>query len=180
MFSISTGRTLKVSPFTTASLLNVDRSHRLKLWMSDPYGAVDLSNSSIRPNAEAHRKSKDITLQLTLRRRAERPREVARLTIDPLRVLEHTEEEARLAQEAVLLGTFHANVRLGHSAERRGVVQRLQERIGVRVEDIRLETAVLGTIVEPYPVSGVSSRVSTHPKSKSSIPNLEYLISTLR
>lgn len=47
------GRRWKVSPSTMDSVLNVDRSHRLKFCMREPYGAVDLLLvfSSIKPKA---------------------------------------------------------------------------------------------------------------------------------
>lgn len=122
----------------------------------------------------------------TLRIRAESSREVARLTVHALCVLKHAEEEPRLAEEAVLLRASAEGVALGEGADRRKVVESLKKGVGVRVGDVRLEAGVGSLVVEAAAGRGVSEeprkreREETYAKSKSSIPNRLYLISTLR
>ena len=79
-----------------------------------------------------------------MRTRAERAREVARLAVHALRVPEHAEEKPSFAKEAVLLRASGEGVRLGESADGAGVVERLEEGVGVRVGDVRLEAREIG------------------------------------
>lgn len=48
----------------------------------------------------------------------------------------------------MLLFAIHTQMTLGHVPYRCRVMQGLEERIGVRVQDIRLETTVFGSVVE--------------------------------
>jgi hypothetical protein len=85
----------------------------------------------------------------TLREDAERLAEVARVAIRAPRVLEVAHDEAELAQEAVLARAVRRDVRLGDLAHRAEVVHRLQHRVRVRVQDVRLEAAVGRLVEEP-------------------------------
>lgn len=90
---------------------------------------------------------------LTLRGSTESPREVARLTIDTLGVLEHPEKEPRLAQQAMLFGAINDRMSFGNITERARVMQSLEQRVGVRIGNVGLKTTVGCLIVESV-VSG--------------------------
>jgi hypothetical protein len=138
---------LSVSPSTTDSVEKVERSHRLKFCISAPYDEVAFSFSTNRPSAPATVSARH-DAEHTLRGGAESSRKVARLTVDPLGILQHPEQESRFAQQTVLLFAIHTNVTLGDVSYRRRVMQGLEQGVGVRVENVRLETAVLRSVVE--------------------------------
>jgi len=87
-------------------------------------------------------------LSRTLRSRAERSREIARLTIDASCILQHTEEEPSFAEKTMLLPAIDTDMCLRYSSYGLGVVKCLQESIGIRVQDIGLEARILGAIVK--------------------------------
>ena len=74
------------------------------------------------------------------------------------------------------------DMRLRYPPYRHAIVQHLDQRVRVRVEDVRFEAAVARLVVEPvrYLAGLVMLGGSSYPKSKSSTPNFEYSISTLR
>lgn len=123
----------------------------------------DSPSWSMRPRAataEQHVVSsesvEDVAKKLTLGTRTERAREVARLAVHALCVSEHAEEEPSFAEEAVFLRASGESVRLGESADRASVVKGLEEGVGVRVGDVRLEAGVARLVVEPASNANVS------------------------
>lgn len=70
------------------------------------------------------------------------------MAVHALGVAEHAEEETRLAEKAVLLGTRREGVRLGQCPNGSSVVKSLEERVSVRVGDVSLEARVVGLVVE--------------------------------
>lgn len=126
------------------------------------------------------------------------------MTIDPFGILQHTEQETRLAEHAVLFWAIYRQVSFGTRPERQRVVICLQQTVRVRIRDVCLETAMLCLIIKSGKQARVSAisdffrlRVLLEVKVLSegdqllerkrlvdsrltSTPNLEYLISTLR
>lgn len=113
-------------------------------------------------------------------------REVGCLAVDPLGVSQHFEEEAGLAQEAILPWARCPYVTFGQLADGPEIPQHLEQRVGIGVEDVGFQSAVCGLVVESGDMPSAKTKTatwrpaSTHSKSKSSTPNLLYLISTLR
>ncbi len=120
----------------------------------------------------------------TLRQHADGLAKVARLAVGPVCILEHACHEAQLAQKAVLARTVRRDMRLRQTPDRERIMHHLYQWVRVRIEDVRLQTAEGRAVVEPADVSIryvlVEILHHTHPKSKSSTPNFEYSISTLR
>ena len=84
----------------------------------------------------------------TLRKHASSLAEVARLAVCPSRILQHTHNEPELAQQTMLPWAISRDMRLCYSPYWHAIVQDLDQRVRIRVEDMRLQAAVFGLVVE--------------------------------
>jgi hypothetical protein len=75
--------------------------------------------------------------------------EVACLTVYPLGIFEHSDDKAKLAKQAMLSRAIQSDVGLGQTPDRINIVHRLDHRICVRVQDVRLQSTVRRLVVEP-------------------------------
>jgi hypothetical protein len=85
----------------------------------------------------------------TLGEHADSLAEICSLAINPMCILQHAHNKAKLTQQAMLALAARGDVALGEAPHGDGVVHRLQERVCVRIKDVSLESAVQGPVIEP-------------------------------
>lgn len=107
---------------------------------------------------------------------------IATLTINPSCVLQHPTHKSELTKQTMFSTTRRRDMRLGQNTDRQEVVHDLHDWICVGVENVGFQTTEFSLVVEPvsYISSSRVSKKQAYAKSKSSTPNFEYSISTLR
>ena len=85
---------------------------------------------------------------------AERFEKVCRLAVLPFRLVEHIEQKAHLAKQAVLISAVRSSMLQCKISDHRREPEQLKQWICVRVRDMGFQSRILGFVVVPVNLMG--------------------------
>lgn len=137
-------------------------------------------------NVSHDRKRHGIGKTRTLWMIAQTLQHVGSLTCGAFGLLKHVENVSQLAEQTLVVETRSRSMSEGKVAQQGGVVHYLYKRVGIGIRDVVFESSVWSLVEEPGDTCkslaplDLEGESMAYPKSKSSTPNLLYLISTFR